>query len=1197
MRPYARLLCPLAVPALIALLTVTHLHAAPAAADDSTAWPLPSAKTESELAGGFQNPPDCARPWVYWFWLNGNITPEGITLDLEAMKRVGVGGVLIMEVDQGAPLGPVPFAGDRWRELFRHVVSEANRLGLQVNMNDDAGWDGSGGPWVTPDKAMQKLVWSETQVTGGQRFEGLLPQPPTVGGYYRDITVLAYPTPADYRIPDIEGKSALVRRDMNAPAAYPTVPAEVSIPRDRIAYVPEHMTPEGRFTWDVPEGKWTILRLGHTLTGAVNAPAPASGQGLECDKLSPEGAEAAFNGFIAKLTADNRPLCGKALVSTHIDSWENGSQNWTPRFREEFYRRRGYDPLMYLPVMTGRVVDSLEVSERFLYDVRQTVSDLLVDNYAGHMRKLAHTRGLRLSIEAYGDTTVDDLAYAGRADEPMGEFWAWPGLGAEGTLTEMSSAAHVYGRPICGAESFTSDDGERWRHFPRSLKPLGDRAFCMGIQRFVFHRYALQPWREDRRPGMSMGPWGLHYERTQTWWEQSTAWHKYLARCQYLLQQGRPVVDVLYLAPEGAPRSFNAPPSAVRSGYAGDACPTDALMRRVSVLNGRLVLPDGMSYRALVLPGAECMTPQLIQRLRELAGAGATIIGSPPVKAPGLSGYPECDARVRDQAREIWASGRVITGKSAAEVLGPRGIPPDFTADRMLDFVHRRLGPVEVYFVANSMGHGVNANCNFRVCGMAPELWHPDTGRLEPAAVYTVTRGVTHLPLRFEGGQSVFVVFRPGASRVDPVVSVTRDGKAVLPAPTPEAPHITIRRATWIPTQPGKHTRDATEQVQRMVNAGTRSFVVAELISGGDPASMIVKTLRMEYEAGGQTFTVSATDPERVTLEAPAGAEKITVRRALWGPADDPVYEAKDVTAQVQRKVAAGDVSFVVADLASEGDPSPNILKTLRVEYVIGGKALTTSATDPERLVFQLSADAEPPVRLERDVDGWLWAVPSQPGEYVATTESGRTLSFPGSQPRVTEVPGPWRVDFPAGWGAPPSVELTKLASWSDNPDPGVRYFSGTGLYHKAMHVPPRWLGLGRRLTLDLGQVEVIARVRVNGQDLGILWKAPYRVDITDVARPGSNALEVEVTNLWPNRMIGDELLPEDSARWDNGTLKEWPSWLMAGKPSPTGRFTFTDWRLWHKGDALLPSGLVGPVRLVSEEILLLAPPGGPAPE
>ncbi len=277
--------------------------------------------------------------------------------------------------------------------------------------------------------------------------------------------------------------------------------------------------------------------------------------------------------------------------------------------------------------MTGRVVESLEVSERFLWDLRQTVSDLLVEKYAGHMRELAHRHGLRLSIEAYDGCPCDDMTYAGQADEPMCEFWSW-GPNTAYSCTEMASAAHGYGKRILGAEAFTATDLEKWQHHPASIKALGDWAFCEGVNRFVFHRYALQPWLE-RRPGMSMGPWGLHYERTQTWWESSRPWHEYLARCQFLLQQGLFVADVCYLEPENSPQRFE-PPLQGRQGnmpdrprYNFDGCTPEIVRTRMTVKNGRLILPDGMSYQVLVLPPVEAMTPDLLKKIKQLVEAGA----------------------------------------------------------------------------------------------------------------------------------------------------------------------------------------------------------------------------------------------------------------------------------------------------------------------------------------------------------------------------------------------------------------------------------------------------------------------------------------------------------------------------------------------------------------------------------------------
>jgi hypothetical protein len=1059
-------------------------------------------KKVDALKAGFMAPPASAKPWVYWFWLNGNITREGITADLEAMARAGVGGVLIMEVDQGAPVGPVAFMGGDWRALFTHAVAEAQRLGLEINMNDDAGWNGSGGPWITPEQSMQKIVWSDTEVRGPKRFEGVLAPPDSVRGFYRDIAVLAFPKVGNYRIADIKAQALYERRDV-APAAETELPAAMTVARNEILDLSAKMGADGRITWDVPAGTWTLLRFGHTSTGVENAPAPASGRGLECDKLSPEGIEAQFAGMMAKLIADVGPGAGRVLVATHIDSWENGAQNWTKRMRAEFQKRRGYDPLTFLPVVTGRVVDTLEVSERFLWDLRQTVSELVVENYAGHMAELAKKAGLRFSCEAYGGP-CDDITYGGRADEPMGEFWI--GGGAWETLKEMASAAHTYGKPILGAESFTAGDRERWLQHPATIKALGDRAFCEGVNRFVVHRYAMQPWL-GYAPGMTMGPWGLHYERTNTWWELAGPWHEYLARCQYMLRQGTFAADVLYVRPEAAPQEYKWHE---RNGCDYDDCTPEVFLERASVKDGEVVLGKGMSYRVLVLPETSRMTPALLRKARELAAAGATIVGPVrPTGAPGLTDYPNCDSEVAKLAEELWDGGKVVAGKSVEDVLAGQGVGKDFDGPPGVRWIHRtvpaeheaKASPTEIYFVASSSPQAREAVCTFRVAAARPEFWRPETGAIEPVAVYEQKDGVTRIPIAFAPSGSVFVVFRqPGkgakTEKADPAVSVTVDGRPVIPAP------------------------------------------------------------------------------------GPAPEEMVRVVKAVYGVPGD-AKRTRDVTAKLQTILDSGEFAIGVSRLAAGDDPAYGVLKTLDVEYSVGGVTYNAIGQDPDTITFPTAPGREPVVEVRENGEGGLAVESMKDGAYELRTAAGKLLKAAvPAVPAPLEIAGPWDLRFPPDWGAPGQVTLDGLVSWSEHADPGVRHFSGTATYYRTFSVPAEMLGKDRRVYLDLGDVQVMAAVGLNGKDLGVLWKPPYRVDVTEALKPGDNAIEIRVTNLWVNRMIGDEDLPEDSERNADGTLKAWPQWVLDGKPSPTGRFTFTTWRLWKKSDALVASGLLGPVTL-----------------
>ncbi|HWQ91671.1 MAG TPA: glycosyl hydrolase, partial [Clostridia bacterium] len=750
------------------------------------------------LESGFAQPPPKARPWVFWFWLDGNISREGITADLEAMARVGVGGAIIMDITHEIPKGPITFFTPEWKALFRHTVEEAARLGLEIGMHNAPGWCGSGGPWVTPNHGMQKLIYSQTNLAGPVRFHGPLPaltksetafQPigtiafPTIAGDPGAIpsatptlsasaspklnlaplldrnpeTIISLPKPTSrkpqflqaqfakpysaaqlrltgtsrsgpfhgslqvsqdgrsfkvvrefmssgpeldlrfeqisarffrvvitrsespapllefsdfqlapiYRIPAYSTKAGLGRIQKHSPLAQ--VPTNAVIDINQVIDLKPFIDSQGQLNWDVPQGNWTVFSFGFMPTGRKNHPVRPEASGLESDKLSKEAIEVHFNAFLRELINLAGPAARKAFTLAHIDSWEVGFQNWTPTFRQEFITRRGYDPLPWLPAFTGRFITSPDLSERFLWDVRRTIADLLAENYAGHMATLAHQHGMQLSAQAYGNGPFDNLLYASRVDMPMSEFWAEVDDFARTHFSRsMASAAHVYGKPVVAAEAFTAyPEAAKWSNHPFTLKPLGDGMFCAGVNRFIFHRFAHQPWLRFA-PGMTMGQWGIHYDRTETWWEESKAWHQYIARCQFLLQSGLFVADLCYLTDEGA---FTEPPAReildppLPSGYSYDVAPPDAVLTRMSVQNGRLTLPDGHSYAVLILPQTHAFTPALLRKLKDLIEAGATVYGPRPSRSPSLQNYPQCDDTVEQLAQEIWGKcdGRSIT--------------------------------------------------------------------------------------------------------------------------------------------------------------------------------------------------------------------------------------------------------------------------------------------------------------------------------------------------------------------------------------------------------------------------------------------------------------------------------------------------------------------------------------------------------
>ena len=446
-------------------------------------------------------------------------------------------------------------------------------------------------------------------------------------------------------------------------------------------------TTSGRLEWDAPAGNWTILRIGYTCTGRTNGAATAKGKGLDCDKLSRAGVDAHYEGMMAKLIADVKPFIGKSLKSFHNDSWESGCQNWTSGFEEEFRKRRGYDLLPYLPVMAGgRVVENRDVSERFLWDLRRTIADLIRDVYWARLKEICHQHGLNLSVEAAGrqQFLYDPVNLLSQGDVPMGEFW----VGEEWARPDCklaASVAHISGGNIAGAEAFTSNypcgnpAAGWWQDSPFSLKARGDHAFCTGINRLVFHRFLHQP-QNVHGPGMAWPSVGTNIDRTQTWWESGgTAWMRYMGRCQFLLQQGRFVGDVCVLTGEGAPnaiarRTKNGPslPEGqdastvteaalsrlglmpdVPPGYDFDACSPDTIAT-MRVVNGRLTLPGGMSYAVLVLPATRRMTTGLMRKIKDLVEAGATVAGPKPNATPSLMDHANADRELRKIADELW---------------------------------------------------------------------------------------------------------------------------------------------------------------------------------------------------------------------------------------------------------------------------------------------------------------------------------------------------------------------------------------------------------------------------------------------------------------------------------------------------------------------------------------------------------------
>jgi hypothetical protein len=1123
------------------------------------------------LEQGFKNPPDSAKPRVWWHWTGGNVTKEGITKDLEWMKRVGIGGAQAADIGMGGGQtidNPISFFTPEWFDAIKHAAAESDRLGLEMGIFSSSGWSLTGGPWVKPEQGMKKLVWSTTEVQGPMKFNDKLQQPPSgrgmlsslrgtatgrgaladgarggrsggagrggagdgaVAAFYRDGAVIAFRTPPDemlmqdlkptvtssggqvdgaalmddvfgtgakitagadgaawvqyefpqpikaravtlmasgsvpfgvievsddganfrpivelpgavqyrprglktYAFPETTARFFRVRLTGAGPSsrnsiyqsaperagAYslnefivhtgarvdrweekagfnllyeyevaptPPVPNESVIQPMEVIDLISKMDKDGNLNWDVPSGKWTILRMGYALTGSMVRAGTTGGAGLEVDKLNAKHVEDYFHGYVDPIKEHLGALLGKSLRYMLMDSYEAGMQNWTDDMIQQFTQRRGYDPRPYLPVLSGRVVGSADVSDRFLWDFRRTIADLLAEAHYGTMDKMLHKYGMGLYSEAPGvsmEILEDTLLTKSKVDVPMGEFWLGRMHPAPEYYVDVrmaASSAHVYGKQFVATESFTGGGYDS----PATYKNLADYWFAQGVNRMVFHSSSHQPL--DTKPGNTMV--GTHFNRNITWAEQAKPFLDYMSRTQFMLSQGLFVADFAYLLNEGAPSSqpfWGAglqpqPPE----GFDYDTINADALLIRVTVsADGRMVLPDGMSYRVLVLPQIDRIRPELLRKIRELVLGGVTLIGPKPTLSPSLQGgYPKADLEVQSLADEIWGDldgvqrNRHFFGKGLVtwglppeqvvanvtpQMLNPitGALPPETVnasmnlpkdaefagpLDSDIVWIHRRAGDTDFYFVANRTDRPMDLQARFRVGSKEAELWHPDMGQIEPAS-YSIADDRTTVPLHLDERESVFVVFRRAAS------------------------------------------------------------------------------------------SQSRSIPQAVR---------------------------------------------------------------------------TTLAT----------------------------------------------------------VGGPWDVSFPPNLGAPEKIQLATLESWTENTDEGVKYFSGTATYTKTIQAPQGWFEPGAKVLLDLGQVKDLAEVAVNGKAMRILWKPPYQVDVTGVFKPGENVLEIKVTNEWANRLTGDRSVAPEKRVLSQGGSGGRRGGGFFGRSMP-----------------LADSGLIGPVTIVSE--------------
>lgn len=886
-------------------------------------------------------------PWAYWYWLDANITLEGIVADLDAMHQAGIVGLYLFNIggkNAATRISPaVETMTPRWWDLARFALQRAGGYGMTVAMDICDGWGTAGGRWITPDRSMQELVWTETLATSGRPIT--LPQPTTRREHYRDIAAFAFPVPRDWdatsdrrahitaswagdrldrlgdpahtetviateeagwlqftfeapftlrsvtartqsfavlpflsvgyngaansfaveasddgiafrrihvmcppqlgwqsnptvlthAIPptrarcfrflydpgmvqlhdhdgefDVSRKLVLASMTLSSrpvidqlpvksgaawgigrPMTSAVLPHGDCIALESVVDVSDRLSPDGRLDWVAPQGRWAVIRVGTTSTGKETEPSGLGG-GLECDKFDPETVRLQFDGWFGEALRQMGPdLAGTVLKILHIDSWEGRTQTWSPVFAREFRLRRGYDLKPQMLAMTGIPLESARHSERFLFDVRRTIADLLADNFFGTLERLAHENGCLFSAQAVNASFPSEgMQHHRHVDLPSGEFWInRPSSDKPSDIREAVSASRIYGKQLAVAEAWTG--GLDWSEHPFSFKRQGDQNFAYGINRFIFHVWAHQAFPKDRKPGVTLFGLGSFFSENQPWWPMAGAWIDYLTRCQAMLQQGHAVADLLYFTGEDIPsRAFRpdrlVPP--LPEGFSFDSINPDALLTLARVVKGRIAFPGGASYAVLVLPPDAVMSLKMLRTIDGLIASGATVFGPRPGTSPTLEDDETALAQAEAVLHRLWGPGgqRVHTGDLAA-LLGPR----DVIAPSGILWIHKRLGQRDVFFLSNQSGEAIDFRPGFRAKGRVA-LYDPVSDR---QTLPPIVQGETHvtLPVTLPAAGSIFVIvddmYPPRPAQVAPETAILlNDGILFAETPSPVPP-------------------------------------------------------------------------------------------------------------------------------------------------------------------------------------------------------------------------------------------------------------------------------------------------------------------------------------------------------------------------------------------------------------------------
>ncbi len=723
------------------------------------------------LENDFQKVPDNSKPWCYWWWLNGNVDKETITSDLEAMKRVGFGGLLMFDArgywdDINHVVIPTPktdFMSEEWQEMLNWGIQEAGRLGLEVSVNLSVCAGSLKGPWPVGETSPKRMIWTAIPLKSGEKFNSVLARPDNMK-YFWNIATLAIKHDGNPQKPMKEWLNAGDGpHDGWSGKKIGKSSQESASTILKMVDLTDKVDKQGKLEWQVPQGEWVLLRFAYTTI---------DGHEYDVDMMDPSAVTDHFNRMGKKIIDNAGPLAGKTLTHFYSVSWEGSVPTWTGKFEEYFQKYRGYSVRPWLPALAGFQIKDKETTIRFIKDYRLTRNDIFRDNFYGTMMKLCHKYGMEWHSESGGPWSrapeifgeADQMAFLARNDMPQGEYWYTGNTDRTGRQMSRPQAmtAHTYGMKIAAAEAFTHMT-RHWTPYPALLKRCGDESFIDGVNLLIWHTFTCSP-KKFGLPGSEYFA-GTHINPNITWFEQAAPFINYLGRCQHMLRQGLFVADVCTYTGEvpyqhwGRYTTKWSPKASMElpAGHGYDIINTEVMLERAKVKDGNIVLPDGMSYRILAvdLDNAEVSLAAL-QKIEELKKAGATVVfgDRKPVKSYGMStSTTENDLAVQRLGEKLWADSPTID-----DALKSAKLIPDF--EGAFEYTHRRDGDTDIYFL---LGSG-KSECTFRVKDKQPELWNATTGEIEEIGWTKSPDGRTKIVLDLPEHGSTFVIFRKKGS-------------------------------------------------------------------------------------------------------------------------------------------------------------------------------------------------------------------------------------------------------------------------------------------------------------------------------------------------------------------------------------------------------------------------------------------------